>query len=343
MSLLPVRSKEYLVKAPFQFREEEKIISNIPPGHYLVKLVACGVCHSDLLWASHRAQHWEKIGHEFGGKIIEHGEKTNFFVIGQQVAVKNASPCGKCIECIKGQPRFCSNIIINKSGHDTFFIADERSLVDAEGIPPHLLGIVEPLGVAYDMVSTADVTLGDNVIIYGLGVIGLLVGRLCKQKGAASVVGVARGKKYFALAEQFGFSGCFQAETPDLSSIISRSFSQRGNKILLCAPPQCLNLALPLLSLEGKLVMVGLYEGPWNSESSLNFEELIFKRASITGVFAYPNLFFSEAIRQIRNDTVMLTKIISDVRALETIPETFQNIAKNPGNYFKVVFSSVKS
>ena len=156
--------------------------------------------------------------------------------------------------------------------------------------------------------------------------------------GASSVVGVARKEKYFQLAKQFGFSSCFKDYAPDLQEHVT-SHQKHGNKILLFAPPECLDKVLSLLLMEGKIFTIGLYEGPWNSTSSLNVEEFIFKRASLTGVFAYPNLFFKEAIAHIRKDAENLTKMISHVICLETLPETFKDMANNPSLYFKTIFT----
>jgi threonine dehydrogenase-like Zn-dependent dehydrogenase len=302
LDIEPIVSKNYLAKAPFKIIQDSGIISNIPPMHYLIELEACGLCHSDLLWVAYRSKDWEKIGHEFGGKILKCGESTSKFKEKQRVAIKNAAPCGLCDECIAGKVRYCKRVIVNKSGFDQYFLADERSIVDAEGLSESLLGLVEPLGVANDAVESADIRPGDRVTIYGLGAIGLMSGWLCIQKGASAVYGFARSSKCFNIAEEFGFAACFKSVEKE--EMIS-------NKILVFAPPSSLGKVISILQDEGLIVIAGLNEGNWNISESFNFEKLIFKRASIKGAFGYPNLFFESAVEQLRQDSNIFEQLIS--------------------------------
>jgi L-iditol 2-dehydrogenase len=330
-------SKNHYVKSSFLIDVRTETVSDPPHGHYLIQLEACGVCHSDLIWASHRSGDWEKIGHEFGGRIVRCGKAALRFSEGQRVAVRNASVCGQCPPCREDRPRFCQDVIMNKSGHDQYFMADERSLVDAEGLTASMLGIVEPLGVANDIVATAEVSLEDTVIIYGLGVIGLMAGRLCMQRGASVVIGIARHSGRFALAKEFGFTACFESQSANLEESVEQVAGGLSSKILVCAPPECLNDAISLLQPEGLIVMAGLNEGGWNIHTSFNFETLILKRASIRGAFAYPNLYFESAIEQLRNDGEVLSRVISHVEPLSKLRHMLKQIQTIPHAYLKVV------
>lgn len=327
MDIEPVISKNYLVKAPFKIKQEREVISKIPPGHYLIALEACGLCHSDLLWLAHRSEGWEKIGHEFGGKVLKCGEDTSQFKEGQRVVIKNAAPCGVCDECKDGRERYCKSVIVNKSGFDHYFLADERSMVDAGGLSDSLLGLVEPLGVANDVVESADIRSGDCVTIYGLGSIGLMAGWLCSQKGASTVFGCARSSRCFDIASELGFTKCFK--NTEKEEMIS-------NKILVFAPPNSLRDAIPLLQLEGLIVIAGLNDGNWNISESFDFEKLIFKRATIKGAFGYPNLFFESAVEQLTVNGKVLSKIITDEKNLDELEEV--SLDNNSHGRIKVVF-----
>lgn len=337
MISFPVISENYYAKSPFKFTLRQVPISHVPDGHYLVELEACGICHSDLLWLAHRTENWEKIGHEFGGKITHCGDNTSKFHEGQRVAVKNAAPCQRCDACKAGQPRSCHNIIVNKSGYDQYFLADERSLVNAEGLDAPLLGLVEPLGVAHEVVTTADIKPGDTVLVYGLGAIGLMAGRLCLQKGDVDVVGLARHPGRFSLAEQLGFTACFETDSPDLEKLIGQVSNGPCNKILLFAPPTCLNEAIMLLRPGGQIVVTGLNEGPWGNTIPFDFEQLIFKHASMKGAFACPNLFFEQSVQSLKNDGEIYNKIISRTEPLANLPQMMQDIYRSPRDHTKVV------
>lgn len=337
MVSLPIVSENYYVKSPFQFSLRLESIQDVPPGHYLIQLEACGICRSDLLWLSYRSDSWEKIGHEFGGRVVKCGDGALQFREGQRVAVKNAAPCQRCPECLDGKPRLCRSVIVNKSGHDQYFLADERSLTNSDGIDKPLLGVVEPLGVAHEVVAAAHIEPGDSVLVFGLGVIGLLVGRLCSLRGVDTVIGLARHSRRFALAEQFGFSACFESDAKDLVQNIQDVCPGLPNKILLCAPPGCLNEVMPLVRKEGKIVIAGLNEETWGYTTPFDFEKLIFKHATITGAFAYPNLYFEEAVELIRRDSNIIDTIISQTCDMSDLPEMMQKIHSDPHAYLKVV------
>ena len=337
MNMSPIISKNYYFKAPFKVSLRRETISNIPSGHYLINLEACGLCHSDLLWIAHRAKNWEKIGHEFGGEIITCGNNTSKFREGQRVAIKNAAQCGACEKCMKGNYRNCKDIIVNKSGFDQFFLADERSIIDAEGLDASLLGLVEPLGVANDVVDSADIRPGDCVAIFGVGSIGLMAGWLCIQKGASVVIGIARHSGRFALAKEFGFTACFESQSANCEKSVEKVTGGLCEKILVCAPPQCLTNAIKLLHPEGLIVVGGLNEGGWDIHTPFNFETLIFKRASIRGAFAYPNLYFEPAIDQLRNYGTVLGRIISHVEPLSKLQHILRQVNSTPHTHLKTV------
>ena len=328
MDITPVQSKNFLFKAPYRIKEEIETISAIPSEHYLIELEACGLCHSDLLWMAHRSKDWEKIGHEFGGKVRHCGDNTSKFQPGQQVAVKNAAPCGVCDHCTVGKARDCGDVIVNKSGFNQFFLAHERSMVDAEGLEGSLLGLVEPLGVANDVLKAAQIRPKDRVTIYGLGAIGLMAGWLCIQKGASGVYGCARSSKCFDLAEQFGFKKCFKPG--EINETIS-------NKILVFAPPGTLKDAVTLLMNDGLIVIAGLNDSDWDHWVPFNFESLIFKRASIIGAFGYPNLFFEDAVEQLKSGKDSLRQIITHQISFSNTPGLKEELLQSP-DCIKAVF-----
>lgn len=330
MPTLPITYKSFYIKAPFHCVTKEETITEIPSGHYLVKLATCGFCHSDLLWIKHRAKNWEKIGHEFGGKIIAKGSNANIFNKGQQVAVKNATQCKECIQCKKGDFRQCPNIITNKSGFDQFFIADEKSLVSAEGISSSSLGLVEPLSVANEIVETANIQSGDSVGIIGIGTIGLLAGFLCTQKGALTY-GFSRRSIWFDLASHLGFRDCFNQ---------TRGHDSSCNKILVFAPPSCLNEITDLLQHSGTITVAGLNENDWDATTPFNFEKIIFKHGQIKGAFAYPNLYFENAIAQLRENKFLAQKLITHQFPLDQLASIVKKENSLPSAYLKIIFKA---
>jgi len=312
----------------------------LPPpgeGQYVIELEACGICRSDLIWAHYRSMDWGKVGHEFGGRIIACGPKAKKFKKGQRVAVKNAACCGCCQACRAGNAYDCESVIINKCGHDHFFLAEERSLVDAGDLDPSLLALVEPLGAANEVVERAEINPDSRIMIYGLGTLGFLAGWLCRLKGAQEVVGTSRSNRWFEIAQTVGFAKCQRVENHGDTAATTRIASNSFDRMLVFAPSECLNHAVGFMKNEGLMVIAGLNEDGGDASTKFNFEQLIFRRIALRGAFASPNIFFPEAIEQLRHHGHILKQCISHEFPLSEIETIYPAMVKNPHRFLKVV------
>jgi threonine dehydrogenase-like Zn-dependent dehydrogenase len=328
-----VEANSYYVKAPYLIDRRRELLKPPAGAHCTIELEACGVCRSDVIWAAQRATEWQKIGHEFGGRILEVGEGVQEFKVGQRVAVRNAAVCGRCEACLGGRPRACTSLLVNKSGHDDYFIADERSLVDASSLDAPLLGLVEPVGVALSVLETARVRAGHTVVIYGLGAIGLLAGYLLSQIGGTRVIGIARTSSRFDLAREFGIRECWEtAEVVENHKV--RDFADR---ILMFAPPASLEGAMALLAPEGKVVLVGVNEATPSLQAAFDFEQLIFKRASLLGAFECPNLHFEAAVKQLSTHGDQLRKLIANEVPLSELGNLLKSMQDRSESQGKVI------
>lgn len=163
-------------------------------GESLVRVTAVGLCGSDLHWYGEGgigdAQLVSPlvVGHEFAG-VVESGPLK-----GQRVAVDPAIPCHHCELCVEGHPNLCLNIAFAGHGATDGGLREllawptarlhplPDKLSDADG------ALLEPLGVAVHSLDLGHVRLGDKVAVVGCGPIGLMLVRLARLAGAATVV-----------------------------------------------------------------------------------------------------------------------------------------------------------
>ena len=157
--------RRYQVKAHMQFRCEELPIPAAPEKDYLVRVDVCGLCRSDLHFATSWAEHWDDLGHEFGGTVVARNDERGRFKPGDRVAVRNAAACMKCPPCLAGHLRSCRGLVVNKMGFSQYADCDERSLVSAAGLSDTLLAIVEPTNVVLDLIYSAEIEEGDRVAV----------------------------------------------------------------------------------------------------------------------------------------------------------------------------------
>ena len=195
---------------PGDLRQNDEPRPESGPGETLVRVMAVGICGSDLHWFGEagigdaKLQRPLVLGHEFAGVIAEGARE------GRRVAVDPAIPCQHCEFCLEGNPNLCEHMRF--AGHGTVdgalreFIAwpDEclfplpETLSDADGV------MLEPLGVAIHTVDLAHLRVGMSVGVFGCGPIGLLIIQLARLAGAAQVLVTEPLPHRLKTALQFG-------------------------------------------------------------------------------------------------------------------------------------------
>ena len=171
-----------------------------PPdrGEVLIKVMACGVCGTDV-----HIFHGEKgsadvrppvvLGHEFAGIVEQVGEGVDSLKTGDHVAVDPNIYCGCCHFCRIGKKQFCENlqaIGVNRDGGFAEYCllpAAQCFLLKAD-LPFEHGAMAEPLACCIHGIDRAQIRHGDTVCVIGGGAIGLLMVQLAKLAGASSVI-----------------------------------------------------------------------------------------------------------------------------------------------------------
>jgi len=155
------------------FRGGDMVVDTLPPpepkqGQALVKVLACGICGSDL----HAVQHGfglrpgSVMGHEFCGEIVELGPGVSGYAEGERVTSLPYIGCGTCEFCRKGQGIHCENIRGLGLGqlpgaYAEYVMCGARSLFKLPaGVDSRLGAMVEPLSVGLHGVKRAGLGRG---------------------------------------------------------------------------------------------------------------------------------------------------------------------------------------
>jgi L-iditol 2-dehydrogenase len=298
MAKSPVLSRRFLMKAPLQFRWEACAVADVPEKDYRVRVDVCGLCRSDLHAAADWAQDWSEEGHEFAGTIVAARRSDGRFRVGQRVAIRNAAPCLKCPFCQSARPRECRNLIVNKQGYRDYSDCDERSLVDAQGLDDELLALIEPTNVAFDLLDAAQLNRFDRVLVLGSGTLGLIASYLSAVLFKEVPRLVVGRRPTQALEASLGIPECISIENATRATVENR-LGGLPNVVLVTTPPATLSLALDLCAPGGRILTLGL-DRQDSCLAQVNVQTLIFKRLSLKGVFAVPNLFFEQAVATLR-------------------------------------------
>ncbi|UKZ74521.1 hypothetical protein TrVFT333_002191 [Trichoderma virens FT-333] len=176
--------------APFELHEVQ--LQHPGPGQVLVKVVACGVCFSDVALASgHMGNVFPRTpGHELVGDIVELGQNVTRFTIGERVGSPwHGGHDGSCRQCKRGQFQLCEQQTINGVTQDGGF-AESRPLLCA--------GVT-----VFNGIRKLHVEQGAIVAVQGLGGLGHLAVQYANKMGYEVAV-LSSGDDKAAFAKELG-------------------------------------------------------------------------------------------------------------------------------------------
>jgi L-iditol 2-dehydrogenase len=179
-------------------------------GHSLVRVISVGLCGSDLHWFAEGGIGETVLdrpvvpGHEFGAVALS-GRYA-----GRRVAVDPAIPCGHCEQCVRGDRNLCPTVRFAGHGSLDGGLSQLLAWPDEQlfPVPDHIsddgIALLEPMGVALHSLDLGHIRLGADVLIAGLGPIGLLAVQLADRAGARRVFATEPLPHRRAAAAAFG-------------------------------------------------------------------------------------------------------------------------------------------
>ena len=330
--------KQAFMKAPDLVEIREVEIPPLKADEALIDIRACGICGSDLN-AALTAEEFAPFGHEFSGVVEAVGPSVRNVRPGDKVAVESSSFCGDCAMCRNGHPELCSNRYVFSKQYCGFaekVVAKAATLVKFDGISFEEAAVVEPMGVAMDMVELADIRLNDHVAVYGAGPIALLAVRLARLKGAGRITVLAHShsRARIELASRYGAD---EIVCTDLTDPRDAFRDRRADRILVTTPPPTLKDAVDIAAFGAVISHIGFGSRSDDSLCTLNIDRMHFKRLQLRFSFAAPALFFPLCIDMIRNGLVDVKPLISRRFPLEDLGDALAACRSDKENTVKVM------
>ncbi|MCB1570754.1 MAG: zinc-dependent alcohol dehydrogenase family protein [Dokdonella sp.] len=228
------------------------------PGEMRVRVLAAGLCHSDLsvINGSRPRPLPMVLGHEATGEVVELGPGVGDFTIGERVVFSFVPMCGHCAPCASGRPVLCEpgaaanaagrllgggghwtdaegsalNHHLGVSGFAEYSVVSVHSAVriDADLAPEiaALFGCAVLTGVGA-VINTARVQPGESVAVFGLGGVGLSALLGARAVSAFPLIAIDVVEEKLALARELGASHCVDARHEDAVAVV-RDLSRGG-------------------------------------------------------------------------------------------------------------------
>lgn len=181
------------------------------PGTVKVRVMACGICGSDIPRVLDHGAHFYPIvlGHEFSGYVVEAGEGVNDLAEGDHVAGVPLLPCMECADCRKGSYSQCKNYSFigsrEQGAYADYVVLPEKNAVRIDPSIPYEQGaLFEPCTVALHGLRLSGYRGGKTVAVLGGGTIGLFALQWAKIYGASRVAVFGRSQEHLKVAEELG-------------------------------------------------------------------------------------------------------------------------------------------
>ena len=240
-----------VVRAPLEFAVEEVPIPTIAEGGLLLKVIACGLCGSDLrtLRSGHRRVTFPWIiGHEICGAVVQTGGSYQGpWREGDTLAVAPLAYCGACDFCLEGRYELCDNyreIAQAWPGGFAEYVAIPEECLRLgtirpvpAGLDPALAAISEPISSCVHAQEKGQVGLGDTVVVIGAGPIGCIHTSLARARGASRVYLADVLAERLRLCEPFGPDATIDASEADPVEEVRRLTGGRGADVVVTATP----------------------------------------------------------------------------------------------------------
>ena len=317
------------VKAPFQFEVRDVPLRPITEDEILLRVSACGVCGTDMTTAASEAKDWQPFGHEIAGMVEQAGVRVSTVRPGDSVVLESGTFCRSCDDCRNGRVDLCNKgpnyWLKGPMGFSQYIIAPKEMAVPFRGISPEVATLVEPLGVAIDMVKTVDIALGDEVLVVGIGPIGLMAVALARIQGAARVYAAShsRSAHRIELAKRFGAEEIILSDREDLGA---HHFPRGGvDRVLVTAPPAALPQAMQAARVGGVITFIGIEYGP-RGTVSFDANAFHFKKLQLRASFAAPALYFPMALKLLEAGRIDGESLISHRFPIQDIAKGFAQL-----------------
>ncbi|MBS1001846.1 alcohol dehydrogenase AdhP [Acetobacter persici] len=308
---------------------EELDIPEIRPDQILVKMIACGVCHTDLHAA---AGDWPKKpslpfipGHEGVGTIVKAGSAVSHVREGDVVGVPWLySACGHCEHCLGGWETLCGKQ--EDTGYSVngcfaeYVVADPNYVaLLSKGVDPVQVAPVLCAGLTvYKGLKMTDTKAGNWVAISGVG--GL--GQMAVQYGVAmglNVVAVDIDDEKLAIARKLGAALTVNARETDPAAFMQKEVGGVHGGLITAVSTKAFSQAMGYVRAGGTLVLNGLPPGDF----PISIFDMVMNGTTIRGSIVGTRLDMIEALSFFADGKV---KSVTQTDRLENINSIFERL-----------------
>jgi 6-hydroxycyclohex-1-ene-1-carbonyl-CoA dehydrogenase len=309
------------------------------PKEIIVKVIACGVCHTDLHYIDSGVPTFKPppliLGHEASGIVDEVGEDVTHFKGGEKVLLPAVLSCGECEFCRTGRENICEKMIMFGNNIDGSYAEYVKAPAKDAILLPNEIPIEEGAIIAdaittpyHAVVNKGKVKPGDKVVVFGCGGVGLNVIQIASAFGA-NCIAVDIVDEKLEYAQNLGATEVINSNKTERVDKAIRKLTNGGADVVfeVIGNPKTMEQAFACLRAGGKLVVVGYSDKNMN----LNLGRIMYREMEITGSLGCRPVDYPRVIELVRRNKIKIKELVTKKFKLEEINNAFDLLRKGEG------------
>jgi propanol-preferring alcohol dehydrogenase len=311
---------------------EDIPVPQVTEDQILVKVAACGACHTDLHYIDHGVPTFKKppivLGHETSGVVEEVGGNVTNVKKGQRVLIPAVLTCGRCLACRQGRENICYDMKMLGNHFDgayaEYVAVPAKDVLDLpESIPLEEASIIaDAISTPYHAVKNrARVQPGDMVVVFGCGGVGINAVQLASAVGGY-VIAVDINERKLDWAAEFGAAKTINASKVERVSKEVKKLTGGGADIAMevIGNPQTIEEAFECVRVGGRLCVVGYT----HEKIAVVAGKIMFKELEIVGSLGCRPVDYVPLIRMVEQGKIDLKRLVTHRFSLEEIGKAFE-------------------
>jgi propanol-preferring alcohol dehydrogenase len=311
---------------------EDIPVPQIGDDQILVKVAACGVCHTDLHYIEHGVPTFKKppvvLGHEASGIVEKAGAEVTNVKVGQRVLIPAVLTCGKCLACRWGRENICFDMKMLGNHFDgayaEYVAVPAKDVLDLpESIPLQEASIIaDAISTPYHAVKNrAKVQPGDTVVVFGCGGVGINAVQLAAAAGGY-VIAVDVNERKLEWASEFGAAKTINATKVERVSKEVKKLTGGGADIAMevIGNPRTVEEAFECVRVGGRLCVVGYT----NEACSIVPGKIMFKEIEVVGSLGCRPVDYVPLIRMVAQGKIDVRRQVTHRFRLDEIGKAFE-------------------
>ncbi len=310
---------------------EDVPMPTIGAHEILVKVAACGVCHTDLHYIEHGVPTFKKppiiLGHEASGVVERVGADVKNLTEGQRVLIPAVLTCGQCMFCRMGRENICSDMTMLgnhiNGAYAEYVAVPAKDVLDLpESIPLKEASIIaDAISTPYHAVKNrAQVRPGDSLVVFGCGGVGMGAVQVAVASGAY-VIAVDVNERKLQWASDFGAAKTINASKVERVSKEVKKLTGGGADIAMevIGNPRTIEEAFECVRVGGRLCVVGYT----HEKISVVAGKIMFKEIEVVGSLGCRPLDYKPLIRMVESGAIDVKRQVTHQFQLEELEEAF--------------------